>query len=136
MKSKKKNEFFFLENHQSKNPRKKIKKRNRKRNRKRKKIQKNQNGKIQKKKQKKEKIKKIEKENPKKSKKRKEESLFSVALDKMCVFCLYPITDSLQCVKRDNCRSPILSGLLFRLIFIEPCLFILFIYFIETFCIS
>ena len=40
----------------------------------------------------------------------------SVVLDKMCVFCLYPIPDSQQCVKRGSCRRLILSGL--------PCLFL------------
>ena len=34
----------------------------------------------------------------------------------MCVFCLYPIPDSQQCVKRGSCRRLILSGL--------PCLFL------------
>ena len=68
---------------------------------------------------------KIKKENPKKSEKRKiqkklkkkeekrkKKNLFSVILDKICVFCLYPIPDSQQCVKRGSCRHPILSGLL------------------------
>ena len=35
----------------------------------------------------------------------------SVVLDKICVFCLYPIPDSQQCVKRGSCRRLILSGL-------------------------
>ena len=39
---------------------------------------------------------------------------FLVILDKICVFCFYPIPDSQQCVKRGNCRRPILSGLLFH----------------------
>ena len=34
----------------------------------------------------------------------------------MCVFCLYPIPDFQQCVKRGSCRRLILSGL--------PCLFL------------
>ena len=38
--------------------------------------------------------------------------MFSVVLDKICVFCLYPIPDSQQYVKRDSCRRLILSGLL------------------------
>ena len=79
------------------------------------------------KKQKKEKSKKIEKgknsknkkkENPQKNgkrkkiqKKKKRKSLFPAVLDKMCIFCLYPIPDSQQCVKRDSCRCPILSEL-------------------------
>ena len=55
----------------------------------------------------------------KKSKKKKEEerkkkkkNLFSVVLDKICVFCLYPILDSQQYIKRGSCRRPILFGLL------------------------
>ena len=69
---------------------------------------------------KKENPKKIEKPK-KKIKNRKEKnrkngkrkwSLFSVVLDKICVFCLYPILDSQQYVKRGSCRRPILSGLL------------------------
>ena len=75
----------------------------------------------------KKKIKKIEKEKNqkngkgkkskklKKSKREKEKRLFAVVSDKMCVFCLYPILDSQQCVKRGSCRRPILSGLLFRI---------------------
>ena len=66
--------------------------------------------------------KKIEKGNPKnikkfKTKKKKEknqkrkEGLFFVVLDKMCIFCLYPILDSQQYVTRGSCRCPILSGL-------------------------
>ena len=60
----------------------------------------------------------MEKENRKKIKKKKskvekkKKSLFLVVLDKMCVFCLYPILDSQQCVKKDSCRRPILFGLL------------------------
>ena len=42
----------------------------------------------------------------------KEKSLFSVVLDKMCVFCLYLILDSQQCVKKGSYRHPILFGLL------------------------
>ena len=42
-------------------------------------------------------------------KEKKEKSLFSVVLDKMCVFCLYPILDSQQYVKRGSCRHLILS---------------------------
>ena len=38
--------------------------------------------------------------------------MFSVILDKICVFCLYPIPDSQQYIKRGSCRRPILSGLL------------------------
>ena len=52
--------------------------------------------------QKKGKIQKIEKKNQKRK----------IVLDKMCVFCLYPIPDSQQCVKRGSCRHSILSGLL------------------------
>ena len=52
------------------------------------------------------------KKNKKKSKKRKKKKLFLVVLDKICVFCLYPIPDSQQYVKRGSCRRPILSGLL------------------------
>ena len=47
--------------------------------------------------------------------------MFSVVLDKMCFFCLYPILDSQQCVKRGSYRRPILSGLLVSfLIFVGP----------------
>ena len=50
----------------------------------------------------------------------------------MCVFCLYPIPDSQQCVKRGSCRRLILSGL--------PCLFLFLFNFIlrifKIFCIS
>ena len=66
--------------------------------------------------------KKIEKEKSKtkgeKKNQRKKKSLSSVILDKMRVFCLYPIPDSQQCLKRGSCRHPILSGLLFVLIFV------------------
>ena len=68
----------------------------------------NRKEKIQKK-QKKEKPKK----KKKKKKKRKKNSLFLVVLDKMYVFCLYPIPDSQQYVKRGSCRRPILFGLFF-----------------------
>ena len=64
-----------------------------------------------------------QKKKSKKIEKRKKEkkNLFSVVLDKMCVFCLYPVPDSQQCVKRGSCRRPILSGLLvFVLIFVGP----------------
>ena len=57
--------------------------------------------------------KKIKKIKNQKSKREKKKSLFSVVLDKMCVFCLYHIPDSQQCVKRGSYRRPILSGLLF-----------------------
>ena len=52
--------------------------------------------------------------NKKKSKRRKKKKkeFISVVLDKICVFCLYPIPDSQQYVKRGSCRLPILSGLL------------------------
>ena len=42
----------------------------------------------------------------------------SVTLDKMCVFCLYPIPDSQQCVKRGSCRRLILSGLPYLFLFL------------------
>ena len=38
--------------------------------------------------------------------------MFLVVLDKICVFCLYPIPDSQQYVKRGSCRRLILSALL------------------------
>ena len=47
----------------------------------------------------------------KKSKWKKKKSSFTLVLDKMCVFCLYPILDYQQYVKRGSCRRPILSGL-------------------------
>ena len=50
--------------------------------------------------------------NGQRRKKQKKKSLFSVVSDKMCVFCLYPIPDSQQCVMRGSCRRSILSGLL------------------------
>ena len=37
--------------------------------------------------------------------------MFLVVSDKMCIFCLYPILDSQQCVKRGSYRRPILSEL-------------------------
>ena len=82
-----------------------------------KKIEKEKSKKIEKEKSKKLKNpKKIEKEKSKKIEKiqKKEKEFVLVVLDKMCVFCLYPILDSQQYVKRDSCRRPILSGLLFR----------------------
>ena len=71
----------------------------------------------------KEKIQKIEKEeNPKKQKRKiqkiekgkskKKKNFLSVVVDKIYVFCLYPIPDSQQYVKRGSCRRLILSGLL------------------------
>ena len=58
------------------------------------------------------KSKKIEKKSQKKYKESKKKySSFPVVLDKMCVFCLYPIPDFQQYVKRGSCRRPILSGL-------------------------
>ena len=77
--------------------------------------------------------------------------MFSVVLDKICVFCFYPIPDSQQYIKRGSCRRPILSGLLCLFLFwalgpfvtrieIGPrTLSFSFIYFIESlsrFCIS
>ena len=55
---------------------------------------------------------KFKKKERKSKKQKKKKSLFSVVLDKMCVFCLYPIPDSQQRVKRDSCRRLILSRLL------------------------
>ena len=83
-----------------------MKKQKQKKSRKRK-IQKNRKGKKSKKnrKRKRKKIKKREK-------RKKKKNLFSVVLDKMCVFYLYPIPDSQQYVKRGSCRRPILSRLL------------------------
>ena len=49
--------------------------------------------------------------------KKKRNNLFSVVPDKMCIFCLYPIPDSQQCVKRGSCRRLILSGLLCLFLF-------------------
>ena len=73
---------------------------------------------------KKRKIQKNQKGKSKKLKKeKKEKGLFSVVLDKMCVFCLYPIPDSQQCIKRGSCRRPILFGLLvsfYRLLGLSP----------------
>ena len=45
-------------------------------------------------------------------KKKKEKEFVSIVPNKMCVFCLYPIPDSQQCVKRGSCKCLILSGLL------------------------
>ena len=62
--------------------------------------------------------KKKKKKNQKKEKKyikeksKKKENLFSVVLDKICVRCLYPISDSQQYIKKGSCRRPNLSGLL------------------------
>ena len=39
--------------------------------------------------------------------------MFSVVLDKMCIFCLYPILDSQQCIKRGSCKRSILSRVRF-----------------------
>ena len=83
---------------------------NRKRkNQKKKKKKKSKNQKIEKSKNR-----KIEKSKRRKKKK----NLFSVVLDKMCVFCLYPIPDSQQCVKRGSCRRLILSELLCLCLFL------------------
>ena len=72
-------------------------------------------------------------------KEKKKKNLLLVVLDKMCVFCLYPIPDSQQHVKKDSCRCLILFGLLFchygprahlwwgSSLGLEPCPF-LFIY--------
>ena len=49
------------------------------------------------------------KKNYKKIEKKKE-NLFSMVFDKICIFCLYPILDSLQYVKRGNCRCPFCPG--------------------------
>ena len=81
-----------------------------------------------------------------KNKKKGKKNLLSMVLDKICVFCLYPIPDSQQYVKRGSCRRPILSGLLclfsflglgpicdeFRVWASNFVLFFLFIYFIES----
>ena len=87
--------------------------------RRKRKIQKNRKKEKSKKIEKRKKSKKIEKEkvqkiekNQKKENQKKKKNLFSVVLDKICVFCLYPIPDSQQYVKRGSCRRPILSGLL------------------------
>ena len=68
--------------------------------------------KSKKKKQRKEKDKKNQKSIIIKNQKKKKESLFSVVLDKICVFCFYPIFGSQQCVKSGSCRRSILFGLL------------------------
>ena len=54
---------------------------------------------------------KNQKREIKKKIKKEEKSLSSIVLDKMRVFCLYPIPKSQQCVKKGNCRRPILFGL-------------------------
>ena len=99
---------------------KKIKRRKSKKNRKRK-IKKNRKGKIQ----------KIEKG---KIQKKRKKNLFSVVLDKICVFCLYPIPDSQQYVKRGSCRRLILSGLprLFLFLFLFNVILRIF----KIFCIQ
>ena len=100
---------------QKKKPKKEKTKKNRKRkNPKNQKKENSKKSKIQKiqKNQKRKNPKKIEKENPKNPRIKKKKNLFSVILDKICVFCLYPIPDSQQYVKRGSCRRPILSGLL------------------------
>ena len=91
--------------------------------------------------------------NRKKKIQKKWKSLSSVVLDKMCVFCLYPIPDSQQYVKRGSCRRLILSGLLclFSFLGLGPIcdgfwvwvsnlvIFFSFVHFIESlsrFCIS
>ena len=85
------------------------------------KIQKNRKEKIQKKNKKGKSKKKIEKKKSKKKEKRKKsrkeekkkkEFAFSSPEQNMR-FCLYPIPDSQQYVKRGSCRRQILSGLLF-----------------------
>ena len=86
-------------------------------NRKKKKIQKIEKGKRKNQKNRKRKNPKKKGKNPKNRKRKikkeaNQKNLFSVVLDKICVFCLYPIPDSQQYVKRGSCRRPILSGLL------------------------
>ena len=81
-----------------------------KKNRKRKKFKKKYKRKFSKNRRKEKKIRK--RKIKKNQKKKKEKNLFSVVMDKICVFCLYPITDSQQYVKRGSCRRLILSGLL------------------------
>ena len=74
--------------------------------------------------------------------------MFSVVLDKICVFCLYPIPDSQQCAKRGSCRCQICSGYCLYFHFgpqahlwrvsnlgLEPYPF-LFYRVLESFCIS
>ena len=64
---------------------------------------------------------KSKKKSKKKIKKEKEkEFFFSVILDKMCIFCLYPIPDSQQCVKRGSCRHPFCPGYYFIFVLIGP----------------
>ena len=104
--------------------------------------------KIQKKIQKIRKKEKKKKAKSKKIRKRKEKKLFPVVLDKICVFCLYPIPYSQQYVKRGSCRRPILSGLLCLFLFwasgpfvtssnlgLEPCPLLLYRVF-ESFWVS
>ena len=62
----------------------------------------------------------------------KSEKKKSVVLDKMCVFYLYPIPDSQQCVKRGSCRRLILSRLLCLYLFIF--IFIFGIFFVFVIC--
>ena len=66
--------------------------------------------------------KKIEKRKIQKKQKKRKKNLFSVILDKICVFCLYIIPDSQQSVKRGSYRRQILSGLLcfFIILGLEP----------------
>ena len=42
----------------------------------------------------------------KKKEKKKQKEFVSVVLDKICVFCLYPIPNSQQRVKRGSCKRP------------------------------
>ena len=60
----------------------------------------------------KEKKSKIKNQKNQKKIKKGKRVCFSVDPKKMCVFCLYPILDSQQRVKRGSCRCPILSELL------------------------
>ena len=92
-----------------------------------------------KKKQKKKKIKNFKKkkekeikkiESPKKNKKIIYE--FLVLADKMCVFSLYPIPDSQQCLKRGSCRPPILSRLLCLFYWSSNLFLLWFIYFVKS----
>ena len=86
-----------------------------KKNRKRKIPKKIEKGKIQKIEKRKNSKKIRKRKHPKNQEKKK--NLFPVVLDKICVFCLYPIPDSQQCVKRGSCRRQILSGLLCLFLF-------------------
>ena len=78
--------------------------------------------KIEKQKNKKYRIRKNQKiKNQKNQKNRKRKEFVFSSPGQMCVFYLYPILNSQQCVKRGSCRRPILSGLLFVfLIFVGP----------------